>query len=471
MPGSDVDRRVDVNIDPAAFDECLWGDEDGLPHRVVAAALDCAFEDGDEGRYEDGIAVESKDFGASSPTPESTEPKGTFSEVPVQTQQSTNDTPASLGAGVVVDPLGATRASIKTSKIPRIRLSAKELEGRYSQILASLEEFHVKALRPKNDEPPYVEGPAFVEYAVTPAYGVSVSKIESQLDNLKLRLKLASDAQIGCTTHLGNVLLSAPKSDSDRYFVDASAMWDAWSRPSEGFAIPLGEDIRGETVDIDFASSNSPHVLIAGVTGSGKSEALLTILHGATRFYSPEELQLALIDPKRTELVSLEDKPHKMGEIGATPEDAIELLSRAVDEMERRYIEFRSGAVRDIHEYQRRVGPMPRWLIVLDEYADLTSDDAERKEVEKYLKRLAQKARAAGIHLIVSTQKPVVAVVNTVVKGNLPGRIALRVSTGMESKVILDEGGAEQLVGKGDALLKIGARRVRLQFARFEGLA
>lgn len=110
---------------------------------------------------------------------------------------------------------------------------------------------------------------------------------------------------------------------------------------------------------------------------------------------------------------------------------------------------------------------MARWILVLDEYADLISDDTERKQIEKYLQRLSQKARAAGIHVIVSTQKPVVKVVNTVVKGNLPGKIALRVNTSMESRVILDEKGAEQLVGKGDALVCAGNSKVRIQFARY----
>jgi DNA segregation ATPase FtsK/SpoIIIE-like protein len=137
--------------------------------------------------------------------------------------------------------------------------------------------------------------------------------------------------------------------------------------------------------------------------------------------------------------------------------------------MEQRYEVFRQAGVRDITAYQEKYGApsMPRWLVVLDEYADLVTDDGERKEIEKLLKRLSQKARAAGIHLIVSTQKPVKEVVNTVVKGNLPGRIALRVNSNGESRVILDEGGAEQLVGKGDALLKVGNQVTRLQFAKY----
>jgi len=348
-------------------------------------------------------------------------------------------------------------------------LGKQTLESRYASLLSSLSEFGVKVIRPAG-EIPYQEGPAFVEYAVSPAYGVSVSRVEAQLDNLKLRLKLPADAFIGCSTHLGKILLTVPKADAERYFVDAVHMWSRWRRGSGKFAIPLGEDVAGNIVQIDLASSNSPHLLIAGVTGSGKSEALLTILHGAARYYDSDELELHLVDPKQTELTSLAKLPHSGGRIGWTSEDAIELLEGAVSEMDRRYEQFRRAGplVRSVEDYRATGETIARWIIVLDEYADLVSDDGDRKKIEKCLQRLSQKARAAGIHVIVSTQKPVVQVVNTVVKGNLPGRIALRVNTGTESRVVLDEGGAELLVGKGDAIVKVGSAKLRVQFARYE---
>lgn len=459
IDGADGEGHLEVRIDPSAYDECYWGELEGEPHIAVCDALERAMATSimtrevdarreavpsDTGQDESALTE-----GHEAPAQEEGEGESLSPQVQAQSSQST-DVPM------------ATPSERKL--LPR-----RELEQRYARILGSLEEFGVKAKRPNSEEPPFTEGPAFVEYAIEPSYGVSVSKIESQLDNLKLRLKLSSDAQIGCATHLGNVLLSVPKNDSDRYYVDAEQVWAKWKRPPSGCRIPLGEDMRGAIVDVDLASSNSPHLLIGGVTGSGKSEALLTLLHGATRYYGVEELRLMLVDPKRTELVSLEPVPHRLGEIGASAEDAINLLASAVDEMERRYELFRQGKVRDVEEYQSKVGPLPRWIIVLDEYADLTSDDDERKEIEKSLKRLAQKARAAGVHLVVSTQKPVVSVINTVVKGNLPGRIALRVGTASESKVILDEVGAEKLVGKGDALMKVGAKRIRLQFAKITG--
>lgn len=445
-------RRVDVRVDPKAFDECFWEGSDGDAHEVVLSALDIATALIDEGDAlfipptipkEQGGAIDAVEHAA----------------VPQDSHQlqSQHERHRDADSAPEVQPV-----------VHRL-LGKQTLESRYASLLSSLSEFGVKVIRPAG-EIPYQEGPAFVEYAVSPAYGVSVSRVEAQLDNLKLRLKLPADAFIGCSTHLGKILLTVPKADAERYFVDAVHMWSRWRRGSGKFAIPLGEDVAGNIVQIDLASSNSPHLLIAGVTGSGKSEALLTILHGAARYYDSDELELHLVDPKQTELTSLAKLPHSGGRIGWTSEDAIELLEGAVSEMDRRYEQFRRAGplVRSVEDYRATGETIARWIIVLDEYADLVSDDGDRKKIEKCLQRLSQKARAAGIHVIVSTQKPVVQVVNTVVKGNLPGRIALRVNTGTESRVVLDEGGAELLVGKGDAIVKVGSAKLRVQFARYE---
>lgn len=466
VPG--VYLRNDVRVDPSAFDGCFWGSEDGRAHEVVREALEDASrqtvhggEPGASGTR--GVSLERSvpgvDAGMENPINTGLSPSILVPDEAHGEQETVTktDTPE-------VQQPSASRAAVVRKK-----LSLQSLEKRYTALLAALGEFNVKVERPRG-ETPYREGPAFIEFAVFPSYGVSVSRIESQLQNLKLRLKLSSEAEIGCSTHRGNVILTVPKDDEERYFVEAEDLWARWERPSSGFKIPVGEDASGNIVELDFANSNSPHLLIAGVTGSGKSEALLTILHGAARFYSPEELRFMLVDPKQTELTTLAGLPHTEGEIGVFGEDAIAMLEQAVEEMERRYQVFRQAGqnIRNISEYQAASGEMARWLIVLDEYADLTSNDNERKKIEKCLQRLSQKARAAGIHVIVSTQKPVVQVVGTVIKGNLPGKIALRVNTAAESRVILDESGAEKLVGKGDALVRCGNVPVRIQFARYD---
>ncbi|MEN5426433.1 DNA translocase FtsK [Stenotrophomonas pennii] len=458
------DRRIEVRIDPAAYDAVLWGGGGGDAecHEVVVAALAHSVEDlCCQGTSPSELQTDVEDISKGKPT--------RLGQSKINQDIDSGADPALNSDPVYVpEEIGPEVEPATPQPPPSSKIDKKTLEQRYDKLISYLSEFHVKVNRPKA-ESPYKEGPAFVEYAVVPAYGVSVSKIEAQVQNLKLRMRLAADMQLGCSTHNGNVVITVPKADSERYFVDAEEMWNRWQRPSKGFAVPVGEDSSGEIVEIDFSSSNSPHLLMAGVTGSGKSEALLTILHGAAHFYSSEELRLKLIDPKGTELNSLEGLPHTDGPIGTMPEDAIVMLEEGVQEMERRYALFKSapGNVRSIAEYTASGKILPRWIIVLDEYADLTNDDDERKKVEANLKRISQKARAAGIHLIVSTQKPIVTVVNTVVKGNLPGKIALRVNTLAESRVVLDEGGAEQLVGKGDALIKTGGGKLRVQFARY----
>lgn len=466
VPG--VYLRNDVRVDPAAFDGCFWKSEEGRAHEVVREGLEDASQPPVHDNERDSTAISDGDNvdvirGGEMDKPHSHD-MGVSSSVPthLEARGEQNSQVKSAAPDVALPP---SPSALPVQK----KLCVRSLEKRYAALLAALGEFNVKVERPRG-ETPYREGPAFIEFSVFPSYGVSVSRIESQLQNLKLRLKLSSEAEIGCSTHKGNVILTVPKDDEERYFVDAEDLWARWERPVSGFKIPIGEDVSGDIVELDLSDSNSPHLLIAGVTGSGKSEALLTILHGAARFYSPEELRFRLIDPKQTELTTLAALPHTEGEIGMFGEDAIAMLEQAVEEMECRYSIFREAGqnIRNISEYQAASGQMARWLIVLDEYADLTSDDNERKQVEKCLQRLSQKARAAGIHVIVSTQKPVVQVINTVVKGNLPGKIALRVNTAMESRVILDETGAEKLVGKGDALIRCGNGILRTQFARYD---
>lgn len=473
IDGATSNRRNDVRVDPAAFDACFWSNEDGLAHEVVRSALDDA----------SGLTSQTMNLESDSLDRQANEHDPGGETMPAESSPTTREPAgelASLEEAADVDKPtdegrkgkpSSTNLEVQAFSVhaqERHKQTTSELERRYGALLAALSEFNVKVERPRG-EVPFQEGPAFIEYAVLPAYGVSVNKIESCLRDLKMRLRLSSDAEISCSTDKGRVLLTVPKADDERYFVDAGDLWSRWQRPSTGFKIPVGEDASGDIVEIDFSNSNSPHLLIAGVTGSGKSEALLTILHGAARFYSPDELRLRLIDPKQTELNTLAELPHTEGEIGWSGEEAVTLLEQAVEEMERRYTAFREAGsnIRNIAEFQSRVAPMARWIIVLDEYADLVSNDDDRRKIEKALQRLSQKARAAGLHVIVSTQKPVVQVVNTVVKGNLPGKIALRVNTAAESRVILDDSGAEKLVGKGDAIVRMGNGKLRIQFARY----
>jgi len=471
VSGSAESRRVEVRVDPAAFDECFWGSNDGAGHAVLREALTKATQL--DGLRQPGEPVQNQTSGTSEaqsdPTRSRPKPRPASPPAQVHGANPVPEVAPAHSSGDETGPAGSAEPEAERgSVLPRSRLSQTVLEARYARLLAVLAEFGVRVERP-GGVPPCQEGPGFIEYAVRPAYGVSVNRVESQLENLKLRLQLPSEAALGCSTHLGNILITIPKPEDERYYVDAVEMWTRWSAPASGFVVPLGEDLTGQVVTLDLASSNSPHVLIAGVTGSGKSEALLTMLHGVARLNEPDQAQLLLVDPKQTELTTLGRLPHTLGPIGSSSNDALTLLEDSVAEMERRYNAFKLAgpSIRNIAEYRSSGASMARWIIVLDEYADLISDEDDRKRIEKAMKRLCAKARAAGIHVIVSTQKPVVSVVNTVVKGNLPGRIALRVNTSTESRIILDESGAEQLLGKGDAILKTGNGRQRLQFARY----
>jgi len=364
-----------------------------------------------------------------------------------------------LGVRVQDAPVSGTRG----------HLGKAELDNRYQIILDTFGQYGISVNKTEQDVEHAIEGPASILFRVLPGKGVEPKKLIEKSDALKLALKLNASQEIRFAIDEGYMTIDVPKLDKDRYFVDAVDLWSRWKRPEFGLKVPLGEDRFGKVVEIDFTSSNSPHLLIGGTTGSGKSEALNTILAGITEHYSPEEVRLQLIDPKGTELQHFSESMHIDGEIGWDEEDAIEILSRAVDEMQARYAQFKSSKVRSLGDYNaqaQRDERIPRWVIVLDEYADLTSEPDAKKTIEAHLKRLAQKARAAGIHVIIATQKPDASVISTNLRSNLPAQIALRVKSATESRVIMDDPGAESLTGKGDAFYKESGVVTRVQCAK-----
>lgn len=348
------------------------------------------------------------------------------------------------------------------------RLDAKTLESRYQRILDTFGTFNVD-VRPPSNAPHFEEGPASILYRLKPGLGVDPNKLSARADALKLALELEESQCIRFSNHLGYCLLDVPKRDEDRYFVSASDLWKNWQRPAESLETILGVDRLGNPVAINFSSSDSPHLLIGGTTGSGKSAALNTILCGLVGHYTPDELRLGLIDPKLVELFNFEEAPHLDGKIGYDGSEAITMLSAAVEDMQTRYKCFKEQRVRNIAEYNATVSTndrMPWKVIVLDEYADLTSDRQTKEEIESCLRRLAQKARAAGIHVIIATQNPKADVISTNLRSNLPAQLALQVRSSIESQIVMGEPGAETLTGKGDAFFKAGGSIVRLQVAR-----
>ncbi|MBB1330884.1 DNA phosphorothioation-dependent restriction protein DptH [Pseudoalteromonas sp. SR43-7] len=350
----------------------------------------------------------------------------------------------------------------------RKKMSESDLSDIYQQIIDCYYSHNITLLKPDNVEP-YIEGPASILFRVGLNLGDKPESVFAKSQSLKLALKLEQEQDVGFGIDKGCITIDVPKSQEQRYFVDQNDIWPNWQRPQNALEVPLGEDRFGEVIKLNFSSSNCPHLLIGGTTGSGKSEALNTILYGMVEHYTPSELKLMLIDPKGTELNDFERYSHLIGRIGFDDEDALELLTQAVAEMQSRYAQFKAQGVRSLPDYNAKVTAedrIPWWVLVLDEYADLTSDKDMKKDIEAQLKRLAQKARAAGIHLIIATQKPSGDVISTNLRSNLPAQLALRVKNGTESRVILDEQGAEVLNGKGDAYLKSEGKLVRIQCAR-----
>lgn len=378
-------------------------------------------------------------------------------------------------SGPVTDPLLA-EPELEVSAADRADFSDARGIGRAAliaraQLVIDVLAEHNVRVRPAVDAPA-VEGPGFYVLRFEPERGVTVDKVANRSQEIKLGLKLPADLELRAYVDRGSIVVEVPKIDDERYGVDAVQLWERvgdW--PNDRLWTPIGEDIGGEAVPIDLSDTNSPHLLIAGTTGSGKSVALETILRGMTAHYPPDRLRLVLVDPKGTELVDFEGNQHVDGEIGMDAEDAIHALSAAVHEMQNRYALMKQRRRRSLPDYNAVVDApdkLPWRVIVLDEYADLTSDPDEKKEIEALLQRLAQKARAAGIHVVVATQRPTADVISTTIRSNLPAQLALRVRSGTESRVILGEAGAESLAGKGDAFLRTAGGMTRVQCARFE---
>lgn len=305
-------------------------------------------------------------------------------------------------------------------------------------------------------------GPSVTRYEVQPQTGVKISRITNLADDIALNLAAAGvriEAPIPGKPAVGIEVPNRIKSTvSIRSILESSA----FAKSDAPLTIALGKDIAGESVVADL--SKMPHLLVAGSTGSGKSVCINSIIMSLLYKSSPEDVRLVLVDPKVVELAEYNETPHLLMPVVTEPRKAASALGQMVAEMERRYRLFAENNVRDIKTYNKKAarnGDMERMYyiaIVIDELADLMMTSG--KEVEDYICRLAQKARAAGMHLIVATQRPSVDVITGLIKANIPSRIAFAVSSQIDSRTILDGAGAEKLLGMGDMLfMPVGANK------------
>lgn len=302
-------------------------------------------------------------------------------------------------------------------------------------------------------------GPSVTRYELQPEMGVKVSKIVGLADDIKLNLAAADiriEAPIPGKAAVG---IEVPNKENSAVMLrDLLESREFKENPSK-IAFAAGKDIAGKTVVADIAKM--PHVLIAGATGSGKSVCINTLIMSILYKATPEEVKLIMIDPKVVELSVYNGIPHLMIPVVTDPKKAAGALNWAVAEMERRYQAFAECNVRDMKGYNDKVSGMPavdgekpavmpQLVIIVDELADLMM--VASGEVEEAICRLAQLARAAGIHLVLATQRPSVNVITGLIKANMPSRIAFSVSSGVDSRTIIDMNGAEKLLGKGDML-------------------
>ena len=319
-------------------------------------------------------------------------------------------------------------------------------------------------------------GPVITRYEVEPGSGVKVGRILGLADDLALLMRAKGIRIQAPVPGKGVVGVEVPNPNPSIVYLREIVESEDFQNAESKLMLGLGKSISGESSWADLASM--PHLLLAGATGSGKSVCLNTIISSMLFKASPDEVQFLLVDPKMLELTTYNDIPHLLTPVVTDPKKASEALRWAVDEMEQRYKQLAKLSVRNIADYNQKIAqmsdpdgppPLPYIVIVVDEFADLIM--TAPADIEESLIRLAQMARAIGIHLVLATQRPSVNVITGIIKANFPSRIAFQVASKVDSRTILDVSGAEKLLGRGDMLFLQGgqAEPVRVHGAYISG--
>lgn len=383
----------------------------------------------------------------------------------------------------ILTPLHSIEPENKPEPLPKSRPAPKPVRTRDGYILPSFElltEYETAVARPSNEELKSnremikaklanfdVEGdiinvqtgPVVTLYKFEPAPGVKINKVVSLADDLALSLR-AQSVRISPLAGENTIGIEVPNKKREIVSLRAMIGSDRFQKSSSKLTLALGKDIAGEPVIADL--TKMPHLLVAGQTGAGKSVSVNSMIMSILFKASPKEVKMLMIDPKLIELSMYDDIPHLISPVITNPKQAAEALRKMVFEMERRYRLLAEKGARNIDGYNKVATEdeqMPFIVIFIDELADLMF--ASSREVEDSITRLAQMARAAGIHLIIGTQRPSVDVITGIIKANLPSRISFKVTSKIDSRTILDTMGAEQLLDKGDMLLMLSGQGIK----------
>jgi len=335
---------------------------------------------------------------------------------------------------------------LKVPPASELKRTREELQDNAETIRRKLQDFEVEG-RIVQVSP----GPVITSYEFEPATGVKISQVVNLGDDLALALKSASVRIVGPIPGRGTVAIEVPNSEAATVYLREIFVSAEFAESKGRLPLALGKDVNGTPVVSDLTSM--PHLLVAGATGSGKSVGLNSMICSILYKATPADVRFLLIDPKRLELSVYEGIPHLLAPVVTDAKEAAARLRWIVGKMDERYKTLQLKQVRNIEGYNKVVGPeekLPYWVVVVDELADLMMVSAG--EVQTSLVRLAQIARAVGIHLIIATQRPSVDVVTGLIKANFPTRIAFQVASKVDSRTVLDGNGAEQLLGRGDMI-------------------
>lgn len=397
------------------------------------------------------IKVSKPDEPESRPTPEIKN----MEDIKISTNKPENEIrEGSSQKGFTLPPVSLLKVEKSQHSISRedIINSAQSIESRFSEfgIQGKVREVH--------------PGPVLTMYEFEPASGIKLSKILTLSDELSLSLK-APSIRIYPIPGRSTIGIEVPNKKREIVRLGEIIASDKFQKSPSPLTLALGKDIYGNPVVADLAKM--PHLLVAGATGSGKSVCLNTMILSLIYKSTPQNLRLLLIDPKLLELSIYEDIPHLISPVITGPKEASDALKKIIVEMERRYKLFASKGFRNIETFNQSMPEeerVPYIVVLIDEFADLMF--TAPSEVEHSVTRIAQMARAAGIHLVVATQRPSVDVITGIIKSNFPARIAFQVTSRVDSRTIIDTQGAEKLLGRGDMLFMIaGVKIIRVHGA------